>query len=468
MSNEQKNHHVLAWYRLARDLNKNNISAICVFDGKERNIAKANETKRRLEVRQLTLARGSIEDARFQRLHDLKVGMDQFQSLDDTGRKEILQLLKQSAFQTVDGSETLLGGTSPAKEAIRPPATEAPVIEPPETIEPHAPSLDGLITQPTPLTTTEYLASLLNNLHISYKANIANLVSVSTDTQQMQQTLPGEERSDKTMSKHQYELNVQEGKIWEEICGGVDKLTLEISEVAEKEVDTLLEKSQVMANSFQKRNNAPTAQTYRDSKEILQAMGIPCIDATGAIEAEALASSMVLKGLADYVVSEDTDVLVYEAPLIRNITSIVEPLLIISGADIRKELDLDRAAYVDLVLLLGTDFSQRIKNLGPVRAYDFIKKYGTIEKILDAIENQPKYELKLPRDAYLAQVQIARLVFGTLPPLPSAELMRHVRKDDTRVAAILRHYGLQQYMMEDLGYKNILAESYFHDNPQAA
>jgi flap endonuclease-1 len=35
-------------------------------------------------------------------------------------------------------------------------------------------------------------------------------------------------------------------------------------------------------------------------------MGIPCIDAIGAIEGEALASSMVLGGLADYVASEDT------------------------------------------------------------------------------------------------------------------------------------------------------------------
>lgn len=289
------------------------------------------------------------------------------------------------------------------------------------------------------------------------------------------------------MSKQQYELTVQEGKVWAEICGGVEKSILEISAVADKEVDSLLEKSQVMANSFQKRNNAPTAQTYQDSKTILSAMGILCIDATGAIEAEALASSMVLNGFADYVVSEDTvriystfvpasclylhtsqDVLAYEAPMIRNITSPVEPLLVISGADARKELELDRAAYVDLLLLMGTDFSQRIKNLGPVRAYDLIKKHGSIERILDAIENHPKYTLKLEREAYMAQVQIARLVFATLPPVPGPELMKQIEKNDTRVTKILRHYGLERYAADELDYQNALSGTYFQDNPYAA
>ncbi|KAF8190437.1 PIN domain-like protein [Pholiota molesta] len=297
---------------------------------------------------------------------------------------------------------------------------------------------------------------------------MAKLASVSTSVGLPQPTVSEEDRLDKTMSKQQYELTVQEGKIWAEICGGVEKSILEISAVADKEVDSLLEKSQVMANSFQKRNNAPTFRTYQDAKEILSAMGILCIDATGAIEAEALACSMVLSGFADYVVSEDTDVLAYEAPMIRNITSPVEPLLVISGADVRQELELDREAYVDLLLLMGTDFSQRIKNLGPVRAYDLIKKHGSIERILDAIENLPKYELKLSREAYMTQVRIARLVFGTLPNVPAPELMKQIEKDDAQVTEILRHHGLERYTADEFDYQNALSGTYFQDNPHAA
>lgn len=35
--------HVLGWYRLAKELDESGVSAICVFDGKERSLAKARE-----------------------------------------------------------------------------------------------------------------------------------------------------------------------------------------------------------------------------------------------------------------------------------------------------------------------------------------------------------------------------------------------------------------------------------------
>lgn len=37
--------HILSWYRFAQDLNEHDISAICIFDGKERNHAKAREVR---------------------------------------------------------------------------------------------------------------------------------------------------------------------------------------------------------------------------------------------------------------------------------------------------------------------------------------------------------------------------------------------------------------------------------------
>jgi flap endonuclease-1 len=60
-----------------------------------------------------------------------------------------------------------------------------------------------------------------------------------------------------------------------------------------------------MSESFLRRTQIPTDQTYQERKEILQAMGIPCIDAADATEAEALASAIVHQGLADFVASEN-------------------------------------------------------------------------------------------------------------------------------------------------------------------
>ena len=41
-------------------------------------------------------------------------------------------------------------------------------------------------------------------------------------------------------------------------------------------------------------------------KEIIRAMGVPCVETDGPFEAEALAASIVIHGQADFVASEDT------------------------------------------------------------------------------------------------------------------------------------------------------------------
>jgi len=120
-----------------------------------------------------------------------------------------------------------------------------------------------------------------------------------------------EDRVDRVMTKAQNQLTIDEGKVWKKIATSMSMymkpaapLDFPISTI--NDIHTLMDKSYSMTTSFQRRTDTPTAQTYRESKEILQAMGIPCIDATDAIEAEALASAMVHQGLADFVATEDT------------------------------------------------------------------------------------------------------------------------------------------------------------------
>ena len=148
--------------------------------------------------------------------------------------------------------------------------------------------------------------------------------------------------------------------------------------------------------------------------------------------------------------------------MIKNITNRLEPLVIVSGAEVRAELDLNQDSFIDFALLLGTDFSQRIANVGPARAYKFIKDHGSIERI---IELETKYEPKPSREAYLAQVEIARLVFKTLPAVPS---LKTVLKDDNEVTRVLQQYGLSRAFGEEAeNYQSLLDGNYFGDNPSA-
>ena len=112
------------------------------------------------------------------------------------------------------------------------------------------------------------------------------------------------------MTKEQRQLTLDEGAFWQELQTSrfySTRITTDSPRAKSRyAIDTLMQKSALMHASFDRRAHPPTEATYRESKEILAALGVPCIDATGAFEAEALASSMVLGGLADYVVSEDT------------------------------------------------------------------------------------------------------------------------------------------------------------------
>jgi hypothetical protein len=116
---------------------------------------------------------------------------------------------------------------------------------------------------------------------------------------------PADAQVQAAMSKTQYQLTLEEGKLWEKLTDPDEAVDLDESPTATI-LTTLREKSSFMVQSYDRRNSPPTEITYEECKNIIHAMGVPCIESTGPYEAEALASSLVLNGCADYVASEDT------------------------------------------------------------------------------------------------------------------------------------------------------------------
>jgi flap endonuclease-1 len=156
------------------------------------------------------------------------------------------------------------------------------------------------------------------------------------------------------------------------------------------------------------------------------------------------------------------DVLVYEAPMIRNITSRASPLVIVSGEEVRTVLNLSRASYIDFAILLGTDFSQRIKNIGPHRALKLIREHGSIEHI---IERETKYKPRINADKYLEEVSEARLIFETLPPVPEERLLEAQETDEMGIVEMLQRFGLHRAAEYEWDYETALDGNYFEDDP---
>ena len=149
--------------------------------------------------------------------------------------------------------------------------------------------------------------------------------------------------------------------------------------------------------------------------------------------------------------------------MVRNLTKRDEPLVVVSGKEVRTSLELDQRRFVDFALLLGTDFSQRIKNVGPKRALKFIREYGTIEQIL---EHETRYPPRTPPAIYLEQVTEARQTFTNLPPTPDATQLQPLPYDEEEVHKVLRRYGLGRAILTaDWDYVDALAGNYFQDDP---
>lgn len=154
----------------------------------------------------------------------------------------------------------------------------------------------------------------------------------------------------------------------------------------------------------------------------------------------------------------------YEAPLLRNIANRGVPLISICGKSVREALALSSESYIDFVLLLGTDFSRRIKNVGPNRALKFIRDHGSIERVLEA---EKQYLPHISISAYLEQISLARSVFETLPPIPDTSCTAQGMYDEEEVMAILRRYDLHWAVENDWDYHTALDGNYFADDPRS-
>ncbi|KZV67887.1 PIN domain-like protein [Peniophora sp. CONT] len=230
----------------------------------------------------------------------------------------------------------------------------------------------------------------------------------------------------------------------------------------------ILSKSEVISASYLRRTHPPTETTYAQCTALLRAAGVPVITTRGATEAEALASALVRAGHGVAVASEDTDVLVHEAPLLRGITSRERPLTVIHGADLRTSLKLERDAFVDFALLLGTDFAPRIHGVGPVRARRLVSVHGSIES---ALHGDAKFTTSLAPstpEVYLRRIRAARGIFATdRVELPPEEEMIQCEYDVEKVNKVMMEYGLQRYLAagEWEGGKAALGGNFFGDNP---
>ncbi|ESO98353.1 hypothetical protein LOTGIDRAFT_114414 [Lottia gigantea] len=141
---------------------------------------------------------------------------------------------------------------------------------------------------------------------------------------------------------------------------------------------------------FNRRLVKVTKQHNEDCKELLKLMGVPYVEAP--CEAEAQCAALVKASKVYAVGTEDMDALTFGSTvLLRHLTfseARKMPIKEIHYNRILDELKLSRDEFIDLCILLGCDYCESIKGIGPKRAIELIKQHRTIDTILKHIDTK--------------------------------------------------------------------------------
>lgn len=174
---------------------------------------------------------------------------------------------------------------------------------------------------------------------------------------------------------------------------------MKVREEAERKYVEALERGELEeARLYAQQASRLSTSMVDDAKKLLDAIGVPWVQAPA--EGEAQAAYMVARGDAWAAASQDYDSLLYGAPrLVRNLTITgrrklprreeyveVKPELI-ELDKLLKYYGITRQQLVYIGLLLGTDYNPGgVKGVGPKKSLKLIKELQNLEALARAVE----------------------------------------------------------------------------------
>lgn len=116
-----------------------------------------------------------------------------------------------------------------------------------------------------------------------------------------------------------------------------------------------------------------------DCKELLEKSGIPYINAPQ--DAEKYCAFLQKNNFVDYTITDDTDAMTFGCKKILK-TNINNKIIEINLDRILTDFEMSYESFVDFCILSGCDYTDTINKIGPVTAFNIIKKNTSIEKYL--------------------------------------------------------------------------------------
>ncbi|KAH9924671.1 PIN domain-like protein [Epithele typhae] len=141
---------------------------------------------------------------------------------------------------------------------------------------------------------------------------------------------------------------------------------------------------------FSRRTVKVTREHNEECRRLLGLMGIPYVVAPS--EAEAQCAELARGGKVDAAGSEDMDTLTFGSPILyRHLTFSEARKTPISEINLPKAiegLEMDMSQFIDLCILLGCDYLEPIKGVGPKSALKLIREFETLDKVVEHLREK--------------------------------------------------------------------------------
>jgi len=172
-----------------------------------------------------------------------------------------------------------------------------------------------------------------------------------------------------------------------------NKTTEKRKAIKEKAAEKLGDKDAI--RKYAQQTTRLTGDMISEAKELLRALGVPVVQALA--DGEAQAAILARSGSVWAVASQDYDALLYGSPkLVRNLTISQRKRVagtrstvqikpeVIDLNETLKHHELSREELINAAILIGTDFNEGIKGIGPKTSLKIIKE-GRIEDYHDLV-----------------------------------------------------------------------------------
>ncbi|CUM62825.1 uncharacterized protein PRCAT00000383001 [Priceomyces carsonii] len=147
-------------------------------------------------------------------------------------------------------------------------------------------------------------------------------------------------------------------------------------------INTSITEEHLLQEKLQKakRDSDEVTETMiRDVQELLKRFGIPYI--TAPMEAEAQCAELLRLKLVDGIITDDSDCFLFGGDNVyKNMFNQKQYVEFYTLRDIEAKIGLTQDKLIELAFLLGSDYTEGIKGIGPVLAMEIIAEFGSLKK----------------------------------------------------------------------------------------